>query len=143
MIRLSSVVWLIVLAFMGVGLFQMKYSVQAQEKQLKSLRRQLAERLDNIHVMEAEWSYLNDPERLAQLVRRNTDLVPVTAAQIGEVGRLPERAPSVAPSVGTNATGGGGQLSLPLLGGQRADTQSGNVQSLQLQEILSKIGQHP
>lgn len=105
MIRLGTLIWLVVLAFMGIGVFQLKYSVQAQEKELRQLRRQMAEHLEAIHVMEAEWSYLNDPVRLADLTRRHTDLVPITANQIAGIDRLtlraqdePARDPSLASS---------------------------------------------
>jgi len=42
-------------------------------------------------VLEAEWSYLNDPLRLADLTRRHTGLVPTTPGQIGDFASLPLR----------------------------------------------------
>jgi hypothetical protein len=91
MIRVSVLVWTIILAFLGIGLFQVKYNVQAKERELRDVRRQIEANLTSIHVLEAEWSYLNDPLRLADLARRHTDLVPTTPAQIGDVASLPAR----------------------------------------------------
>lgn len=91
MIRVSVLVWTVILAFLGVGLFQVKYNVQAKERELRELRRQIEANLTSIHVLEAEWSYLNDPLRLADLARRHTDLLPTTPGQIGDISALPPR----------------------------------------------------
>ena len=57
----------------------------------ETLRRQIEANLSSIHVLEAEWSYLNDPLRLADLARRHTDLLPTTPNQIGDIANLPPR----------------------------------------------------
>ena len=91
MIRISAIVWVVVLALLGIGLFQVKYNVQSKERELREVRKQIDSNLNSIRVLEAEWSYLNDPLRLADLTRRHTDLVPTTPAQIGDLGALPAR----------------------------------------------------
>jgi hypothetical protein len=91
MIRISAVVWVIVLALLGIGLFQVKYNVQSQERELRDVRRQIDANYSAIHVLEAEWSYLNDPLRLADLARRHTELVPTTPGQISDFASLPPR----------------------------------------------------
>jgi hypothetical protein len=90
-IRISAIVWLVVLTLLGVGLFQVKYNVQAKERELREVRRQIEANLSAIHVLDAEWSYLNDPLRLADLARRHTGLAPTTPAQIGDFASLPPR----------------------------------------------------
>jgi hypothetical protein len=91
MIRVSAIVWVVVLALLGIGLFQVKYNVQGKERELREVRRQIEANLSAIHVLDAEWSYLNDPLRLADLTRRHTELVPTTPAQIGDFAALPPR----------------------------------------------------
>ena len=91
MIRISAIVWVVVLTLLGIGLFQVKYNVQAKERELREVRRQVEANLSAIHVLDAEWSYLNDPLRLADLARRHTELVPTTPAQIGDFASLPPR----------------------------------------------------
>lgn len=91
MIRISAIVWVIVLALLGIGLFQVKYNVQTKERELRDVRRQIEANLTAIHVLEAEWSYLNDPLRLADLARRHTGLVPTTPGQIGDLAVVPPR----------------------------------------------------
>ena len=88
MIRISAIVWVVVLALLGVGLFQVKYNVQSQERELREVRRQIDANYSAIHVLEAEWSYLNDPLRLADLTRRHTELVPTTPGQISDFASL-------------------------------------------------------
>lgn len=55
------------------------------------MRRQIEANYSAIHVLDAEWSYLNDPLRLADLARRHTELVPTTPGQIGDFASLPPR----------------------------------------------------
>jgi hypothetical protein len=81
----------VVLVLLGIGLFQVKYNVQTKERELREVRRQIETNLSAIHVLDAEWSYLNDPLRLADLTRRHTELVPTTPAQIGDFASLPPR----------------------------------------------------
>jgi hypothetical protein len=91
MIRISAIIWIVVLALLGVGLFQVKYNVQTKERELRDVRRQIEANYNAMHVLEAEWSYLNDPLRLADLARRHTGLVPTTPGQIGDFADLPPR----------------------------------------------------
>ena len=97
MIRLGTFVWLAVLTLIGVGLYQVELGVLAKEAQLKQINHQIDADREAIHVLDAEWSYLNDPTRLADLARRYTDLAPVTPTQIAGFDRLlPRAAPVVA-----------------------------------------------
>lgn len=91
MIRISAIVWVVVLALLGIGLFQVKYNVQSKERELREVRRQIEANYTAIHVLDAEWSYLNDPLRLADLARRHTGLMPTTPGQIGDFASLPPR----------------------------------------------------
>ncbi len=104
MIRIGTIVWFVILALLGVGLFQVKYAVQAKERELRKVNRQIAADRDAMRVLEAEWSYLNDPVRLADLTRRHTDLTPVMASQIATFESLlprpaatPEDVPALPP----------------------------------------------
>jgi hypothetical protein len=97
MIRLATFVWLALLTLIGVGLYQVELGVLAKESELKQINRQIDANRDATHVLEAEWSYLNDPTRLADLTRRYTDLAPATPTQIAGFDRLLPRPPAGAP----------------------------------------------
>jgi hypothetical protein len=97
MIRLGTFVWLAVLTLIGVGLYQVELGVLAKEAELKQINHQIDADREAVHVLDAEWSYLNDPTRLTDLARRYTDLAPVTPTQIAGFDRLlPRAAPIVA-----------------------------------------------
>ncbi len=73
-------------ALMAVGisltLFLVKYRVQDLEDQLLSIERTVAEDRQAIHVLNAEWSHLNEPNRLRDLAERHLGLVPLKTGQI-------------------------------------------------------------
>ena len=89
----STVFWVALIGVMAFGLFQLKYAVQAREDELARLSRELIASEETIHVLHAEWSYLNRPERLAALAARHLDLAPMAAGQIGALDSLPLRPP--------------------------------------------------
>lgn len=82
-----------VLGLLAFALFQLKYEVQTLDEQLSGIRRQIAVETDAIHVLGAEWSYLNRPDRLQALAERYLDLVPVQPAQISTLQTLPKLDP--------------------------------------------------
>ena len=114
MIRLSTFVWLAVLTLIGVGLYQVELGVLAKEAELKQINRQIDADREAMHVLDAEWSYLNDPTRLADLARRYTDLAPVTPTQIAGFDVLQPRLPDT-PPFNRGAHEGGAVESAPLL----------------------------
>jgi hypothetical protein len=97
MIRLGTFVWLALLTMIGVGLYQVELGVLAKESELRQINHQIDANREATHVLEAEWSYLNDPTRLADLARRYTDLSPATPTQIAGFDRLVPRPPAGQP----------------------------------------------
>ena len=79
----SALIWVGILGFMAFGLFQIKHAVQGLEEEYAGLNRDILASRQQIHVLEAEWSYLNRPERLTGLAERHLDLEPMTPMQIG------------------------------------------------------------
>jgi hypothetical protein len=89
MIRPSVVVWLVVAGSLGFGMFQVKREVQDLEDQLTRINRGIASDRDAIHVLKAEWSYLTQPTRLADVSKRHLTLAPVATAQLGQIENIP------------------------------------------------------
>jgi hypothetical protein len=91
MIRLATVLWLVVVAFVGFGMFKVKYEVMDLEDELARANRAIVADQDAIHVLRAEWAFLAQPSRLAELSRRHLDLVPLGTTQLGQIDAIPLR----------------------------------------------------
>ncbi len=81
MIRGTTVISALLAIFAGVSMFVVKHQVRSLEGDLRHLERAIVAEQEAIHVLAAEWSYLNRPARLDELGRRLIGLAPATAAQ--------------------------------------------------------------
>lgn len=125
MIRLGTFVWLAILTMIGVGLYQVELGVLAKESELKQINRQIDANREATHVLEAEWSYLNDPTRLADLARRYTDLAPATPTQIAGFDRLSPRPPAGQPFERGLHEGGGAAAAALLASMKNSEPDAG------------------
>jgi len=82
MIRLASLFWLALVAVTGFATFKAKYAVQDIEDELNKVRRHTIAEQQEIHILRAEWTALNQPERLAELNRRFLSLAAVAPKQL-------------------------------------------------------------
>jgi hypothetical protein len=99
MIRPTTLLWVGLAGAVGFGLFQLKHEVQALEDEMFRLNRAIIAEQQAIHVLKAEWSYINQPQRLQSLAARHLDLQPMKPAQFGSLTDLPMRgADTVAPA---------------------------------------------
>lgn len=97
MIRRANLVWVLVAVAMGFFLFEMKYAVQRRERDLEQVNERVLRNRESIHVLKAEWSYLNRPERLRELSEKHLHMAPVGPRQIVTFADLPARALGVGP----------------------------------------------
>jgi cell division protein FtsL len=102
MIRLATVLWLVLVAFVGFGMFKVKYEVMDLEDELARANRAIVTDQDAIHVLKAEWAFLAQPSRLAELSRRHLDLVPLGTAQLGQIDAIPLRPGGAMPPAADN-----------------------------------------
>lgn len=93
MIRVGTVLTLSLAVAAGIGLYHAKYRVQALELELGGLQQQILAHREAIHVLKAEWSFLNDPQRLAEISRRHLELAPVSGSQLAKIDDVPEKLP--------------------------------------------------
>jgi hypothetical protein len=100
MTRLGAVFWLVLVLAAGFTTFKVKYAVQDIEDELNRVRRQMIAEQQEIRVLTAEWTYLNQPERLAELNRRFLGLAAITARQLQHgIGEIPLRPPAAPPAL--------------------------------------------
>ena len=76
----------------GIGaVMLLKYKVQALEDELIAGRQQVDRDRSAIRVLEAEWAYLNDPERLRRLSAEHLGFGQATARNVASIDALPMR----------------------------------------------------
>ena len=81
--------WFCLTCLVGFGMFVMKNKVQSLEKELAQINETIKDDVKTIHVLNAEWSHLNSPERLRELAAKHIALNPVQAEQISNYSALP------------------------------------------------------
>tara|TARA_B100000902_G_C26494184_1_gene520753 strand:- start:42 stop:395 length:354 start_codon:yes stop_codon:yes gene_type:complete len=80
--RHTTLLFLLIAGAISIALFSVKYQVQDLEKQLGKLNKLITLEGQSIHVLNAEWSLLNNPERLEKLARWHLGMRPITTNQI-------------------------------------------------------------
>lgn len=95
-----------VTAIMGLAFwaYRENYSTQAEVGQLRDLQAEVGQLKESLGVLNAEWAYLNRPDRLRELADINfgrLGLLPLTPDQFGEVAQVSYPAaetPALSPS---------------------------------------------
>jgi len=96
MIRRTTILSILIAGALSVALFSLKYQVRDLEGEIKDLNRAMAREQQAIHVLRAEWSHLNDLQRLRELAERYLGLGPIGGAQLSTLPALPLRPDSTA-----------------------------------------------
>lgn len=76
------------LAYWAYGV---NYTTQAAQKRIKTLQKEIAAEQEALTVLNAEWAYLNRPERLRELADMNFErlqLVPLTGGHFSETEKV-------------------------------------------------------
>lgn len=82
MIKPSYIITLLLFCACVFGLFQVKFKVQNLHREVAELQKQLEHEKNSIHVLKAEWAYLNQPERLQRLAEKFLNLAELKPEQI-------------------------------------------------------------
>ena len=93
MIRLMNMnaAFLAVTVAVAFANYHVKYAAQHEAQSLAKINKEIARTDDRIRVLDAEWSHLNEPERLQALAGRHLALGHITASQVVQLGDLPAR----------------------------------------------------
>lgn len=95
MMNARILVNMVCVAVLAIGLYLVKYSVADVQRNVATLKGQLASEKESLHLLNAEWAYLNRPDRLRQLADRHLDLEPLDSRQINSVNILPAAAVAI------------------------------------------------
>jgi hypothetical protein len=101
----GTLFWILLAALVGFGLFQVKYKVQTLENDLRRLNANITAEQEQLHVLRAEWAYLNHPLRLEELSARHLLLRRPTIDQIRALNTIPHRTEISPPSPLTDEAG--------------------------------------
>ena len=88
MIRRSTLLTSLMAITTGLALFVVKHQVQDLEGTLTKITREISNNRQAVHVLKAEWSHLNEPNRLRNLTARHLDLGPLENAQFIRLSKL-------------------------------------------------------
>jgi cell division protein FtsL len=87
--RVSGIISMMCFAIAAFGLYIVKYAVQDVQRDVTTLQTEVKDERESLHLLNAEWAYLNRPERLHALADKHLDLQPLDSRKIQDVGVLP------------------------------------------------------
>ena len=76
------VLWLTLTLFVAVGSSVLKNQVQGLERRLDAINANIQKDIESIHVLKAQWSFDNSPERLKKLAYEQLSLEKAKPEQI-------------------------------------------------------------
>jgi cell division protein FtsL len=101
MMRLLNIVVIVALVAAAAHVYKIKYDSTRQAEKLDKLRREIRLEHDAIATLRAQWSKLDNPERIQQLAQRHLHLKPIDPRQFDPLNNLAPRPPDLVPP-GTN-----------------------------------------
>jgi cell division protein FtsL len=93
-IRKLNILLMLTSAIAFVSVYALKYSVQAVAETKIKLERQIEHQKAELSLLEADWSYLNQPGYIQPIIDRHLselDLQPITQSQFGSLSDIPMR----------------------------------------------------
>lgn len=87
--RVLNFVWIGLVLIVAISLFVLKYEVQSLEDSLVAKQAQVDDYEHSIQVLEAEWTFLTDPNRLRTLSAEHLDLAPISPGRIVDIEAIP------------------------------------------------------
>ena len=86
--RQTTILTLFVAAVMSVALFYLKYEVANLEDRISYLNSSIVDHEEGIHVLNAEWSHLNNVSRIKDLASRYLQMYPTNSDRIKSIDDL-------------------------------------------------------
>ncbi len=87
--RLPLLAWVFAVVVAVFLLYRVKYEVQALKAQVAEASQQLEAEREALHVVAAEWAYLNRPSRLRALSSKYLSSSNMTVDSIAEIEAVP------------------------------------------------------
>ena len=87
----------------GLHLYQTKHEVALLDRELRSIGKQIEDAKDRTQALQAEWAWLNEPERLRGVAQRHLQLEPMQPTQFLRLNEAERRLPQLAVYEGPKA----------------------------------------
>ena len=87
--RIFALIYMACFATLSMGLYLVKYSVQNLQHEVVAMQDNVSAEKESLHLLNAEWAYLNRPDRLNHLAQEHLDLVPMDSKRIENMNLLP------------------------------------------------------
>ena len=94
MFKPTTLMGIILLGFLSFVVFQVENKVDSLRGDLKTVNKKILKHKEDIHVLEAEWSYLNRPERLRKMAGKYLMLDDIALSQIQNIDNIPLKSDS-------------------------------------------------
>ncbi|GEO12791.1 cell division protein FtsL [Microvirga aerophila] len=91
MIRLLHIIAITALFASAIYAYSVKYETLYYVEQVAKLKSKVQRERDIIAVLQAEWQYLDRPDRLQDAVGQHLDLQPLKIQQLARLSDLPNR----------------------------------------------------
>jgi cell division protein FtsL len=92
MTRAVTIIGLVLTILIGTGTYWVSHQVERLEKRYAEIQSDILAEQESIHVLQAEWSYLNNPERIERLSQQYLSLAQIEVLQMASINDLPEDA---------------------------------------------------
>lgn len=91
MIKRSTFLFLLIATFLGVATYLVKQNVISIEQDLLIAQKEIFQLEESIHILKAEWSHLNEPDRLQKLVENHLSYCPMEGIQLVSIDKVPSK----------------------------------------------------
>lgn len=89
--RMFKILMVAVTLVASVSVYALKYDSGRNAAEIKRLNDEIADEKQALSVLKAEWSLLNQPDRLQRLADKYLDLKPLTPVQTATIMSIPRR----------------------------------------------------
>ncbi|WP_395175238.1 hypothetical protein [Roseibium alexandrii] len=109
MVRLLNILFIVAVVIGAATVYDLKMAATKSAAKVAELQRQIDEERNAIRHLRAEWSVLNKPERLQNLVERYNEYLQLEALEVRQIvmpDELPARPVTLEPIGGADQMGG-------------------------------------
>jgi cell division protein FtsL len=97
MMRILNICVIVALVLAAADVYKIKFESTRQAQRVAKLRTEIRRERDATAALRAEWSQLDNPDRIQALARRHLSLQPVDATQFDNLDGLPDKVVPIVP----------------------------------------------